>query len=465
MQETEKSEKRELILDKLFLMKKVRFVIGLCIFFWGLMLWFFGVAGFKPHLLFLVIICEIFINQPYSFIVNKIENLNWVLLLQQIFDVVLITACIYFLGGIDAYYGIIIYSLFIIFAGVIVTIKSSFFMASLCVLCYLTMIGLESSGIIPKMQLFDFNFVPPLNFLVPVFICMSFFLIAYVSSFLSGIIIKKGQQSKEVLDKLKQAENTMIQAEKLAVVGQFATGIVHEVKNPLGVILSGIEFLEKEISDRAELILSINKIKQSAIHANEIIKDLLNFARPSEQQLQPVDLNTILSDNIKLLKDVSCNSNIQIVKEFSKNPIIVRLNANQFEQVIFNLAINACESMPTGGKIFIRTYASEYKQKGFKSGFRQSSCFMFGEKIAVLEIQDEGRGIPKDYIDKVFDPFFTTKQNKDNAGLGLSICRRIIDAHKGEIEIKSLPDRGTIVIVRLPLFQEKKRETFNISIE
>lgn len=458
MQQQKSQEFRESITEKLFLMRKVRLIIGLCMLFWGMFLWFFGVSGFNPSMFFPIIFCEMFINQPYVFIINRVKNLDWVLLVHQIFDVILISLSIHFLGGIDAYFAIVIYALIIIFAGVIVSIKSSFLIAGLCSLGYLTMFLLEFLKIVPKKPIFNFNLGQPLNFIVPIFICLSLYLIAYVSSFLAKIIIQKGNQSKVALDKLKHAEDTMIQAEKLAVVGQFATGIVHELKNPLGIILSGVESLENEASTCPDAILSINKIRNGAIRANEIIKDLLNFSRPSEQQLQSVDLNTVLNENLKLLKEVSVSSNIQIVKEFSKNALIVRTNSNQFEQVIFNVIVNACDAMPHGGKIFVRTYSQEYKEKGLKSGFRESSCFVSGEKIAVLEIQDEGTGIPTEYISKVFDPFFTTKDKKENVGLGLSICRRIIDAHKGEIEIKSLPGKGTIVVIRLPLFEEKKRK-------
>jgi signal transduction histidine kinase len=320
------------------------------------------------------------------------------------------------------------------------------------------MLSFEALNIMPKMPIFNFYLSPPLNFIMPIFICMSLFLIAYVSSFLTKIIKDKSRQSEESLEKLKKAENAMIQAEKLAVVGQFATGIVHEIKNPLGVIISGIEFLEKELSDRADIVLSINRIKQSALHANEIIKDLLNFSRPSAQQLETVDLNDVLADNIKLLKEVKLDSDIRMIKEFSKNPVRVRLNTNQFEQVFFNIAINAADAMPNGGRIFVRTYIKEYAELGPKSGFRQSAPFVFGEKAAVLEIQDEGKGIPQENLSKVFDPFFTTKNKKENAGLGLSICRRIIDAHKGEIDIKSMPGKGTIVAITLPVFEEKKEK-------
>ena len=450
------SEIRELLLDKLFLMKKVRLVTGLCIVFWGIMLWFFRVGGFNPALFFLVALLETFANQPYKFVVDRIKNLHWVILMHQIIDVVLITLCIYFLGGADAYFAIIIYSLIIIFAGVIISIKSSFLIAGLCSLAYLIMFNLEFFHIVPKIPILNLNLNPSLNIIIMVFVSMSLFLIAYVSSFLAKIIIKKSEESREALDKLKFAEDVMIQAEKLAVVGQFASGVIHEVKNPLGVILSGIEYLEEEIPDKKDLQVSISKIKQSAFHINEIIKSLLNFSRPHEQQLQILDLNTVVSDNIKLLKGVSIIPSIRIVKELSKSAVIVRINICQFEQVIYNVLINACEAMPgSGGKVVIRTYRTEYQQKGFKSGFRDSSNFMVGEKVAVLEIQDEGIGIPKDNIVNIFDPFFTTKHKKENAGLGLSICRRIMDAHKGEIEIRSIPGKGTIVILRLPVFEEK----------
>ncbi|NQU19426.1 hypothetical protein HQ550_04685 [bacterium] len=453
----EKEEIRKFLVDKLFLMRKVRFVIGLCIIFWGLILYFFSIPGFNPTALLLVALCEMLINQPYSFITNRIKNLNWVILFHQIFDVILISLCIYFLGGTDAYFAIILYSLIIIFAGVIVSIKSSFLIASLCSLSYLIMFDLEFFEIIPKSTIFKLGLTPQLKIIVLIFICTSLFLIAYVSSFLSKIITKKSEESKAALDKLKFAEDAMIQAEKLAAVGQFASGVIHEVKNPLGVVVSGVEFLESEVSDRPDLVESIKRIKKSALHANEIIKGVLNFSRPANEQLQILDLNMEISDTIRLLKGVKIGPNIQIVREFSKTPIIAKLNKNQLEEVVYNIITNACEAMPGGGRIFIRTYRQEYNQEGLKSGFRESSRFVFGEKIAVLEVQDEGIGIAEEDISNIFDPFFTTKHKKENAGLGLSICRRIIDAHNGEIEVKSVHRKGTIIVIKLPLFEEKKR--------
>jgi len=455
--EAEGLEMRKDLENKLFLMRKVRFIIGMCISLWGLLFWFFKVAGFEPSMLFLLVLLEMFINQPYRFIVNRINNLNWVLLLHQVLDVILITLCMYYFGGTDAYFIIVVYSLIIIFAGVVVTIKSSFLIAGLCSLSYLILFNLEFFRVIPKGHVFNFNLNPPLSIIMGVFIAISLFLIAYVSSFLAKIILKKSEESREAMNKLKFAEDAMVQAEKLAVVGQFASGIIHEIKNPLGVILSGVEYLENEIADKPDLKVSLEKIRQSALNANSIIKDVLNFSRPNEQKLEIIDLNTALNDNLRLLKEVSVGPNIQVVKEFSREPLVVRLNTNQFEQVFFNIFMNACEAMANGGKITIRTYCSEYQQKGLKSGFRDSSCFIFGEKIGVLEIQDEGIGISEENLPRLFEPFFTTKQNKENAGLGLAICRRIINAHKGEIEIKSVPKEGTIVIIRLPLFEESRR--------
>jgi signal transduction histidine kinase len=454
--EAEIREIRETLEDKLFLMRKVRFIIGLCIIFWGFLLWVFNVFGFEPLSLILLALMEMFINQPYRFITRRIRNLNWVIFLHQFIDIVLVTMCIYFLGGTDAYFTLFIYSLIIVCAAVIISVRSSFLIASLCSLAYLILFDLEFFKIIPKKEIFNFKLGSPLNILTSIFVCMSLFMIAYISSFLAKIIIKKSEESKDALYKLKFAEDAMIQAEKLAVVGQFASGIIHEIKNPLGIILSGVEYLENEFTDNPDVKVSLDKIKQGALNANSIIKDVLNFSRPNEQKMELVDLNIAINDNLRLLKEVSVGSNIQIIKEFSREPLIVRVNTNQFEQVFFNIFMNAQEAMPNGGKIFIRTYHSEYQQKGFKSGFRDSSCFVFGEKIVVLELQDEGIGISEENINRIFGPFFTTKQNKENAGLGLAICRRIIDAHKGEIEIKSMPKEGTIVIIRLPLFEEKK---------
>ena len=454
----ENLELRENLISKLMLMRKVRLITGSFLILWGVLLWFFNIPEFNKQAFLIIALLGTFLNQPHSFIVKHVKNLNYEIFVHQVLDIVFISIGIHFLGGTDAYFAVVAYVLIIVFAGVTVTKKSSLLISFLCSAAYSFMFVLEKTKVISKSPMIDLRLNPPLDILIVVFICISFFAIGYISSFLTEIILRKNDEAKETLKKLKEAEDAMIQAEKLAVLGQFATGILHECKNPLGVVLSGIEYLEDEAKDRPDLLVFINKIKEGARRANQVVRDVLNFSRPADQQLEVVDLNTILKDNLRLLSEMFTKSNIQINKELSKFILPVKVNSSQFGQVIFNVVLNACEAMPSGGKIVVRTFGQAYQDRGIKSGFRDSSNFVVGEKIAVLEVQDEGSGIGLEELNKVFDPFFTTKGKKTNIGLGLSICKKIIDAHKGEIEIKSMPGKGTIMIIRLRQFQDELKK-------
>ncbi|MFA7677449.1 MAG: ATP-binding protein [Candidatus Omnitrophota bacterium] len=250
----------------------------------------------------------------------------------------------------------------------------------------------------------------------------------------------ENQELSEAYDKLKKAQNGLVQSEKLAALGRFSSGMAHEVKNPLGIILGGIEYLDKKLeSADADVRMAIGKIKESTLRADIIIRNLLKFAMPSEIKTDKVSPSQLVNETIALLKYRTSLINISIKTDFSKDDTVVLVDKNQIQQVLFNLIVNAVDAMPKGGQIKIKVYRALMNES-------------FGDKpVCIIEVTDTGAGISQENLSKLFEPFFTTKRDKKGTGLGLSISKIIVENHKGILLIESQETKGTTVKIALPL--------------
>ena len=252
--------------------------------------------------------------------------------------------------------------------------------------------------------------------------------------------------------KLKEMQDQLIQAEKLNAVGQLASGVAHEVRNPLGIILQGVNYLEKRISTKEEDISEILiMLKDSVKRADKIINALLDFSRAANLKLEPEDVNSILETSLSLVKVKFNLGNINIIMETKKDMPKALVDKNKLEQVFINILLNAAQAMLNGGKIIIRSYDKKLEKITNGIGRREDDYFQVGEHAVIVEIEDTGSGISEENLKKIFDPFFTTKGPTGGSGLGLSVTRNIISMHKGLIDIKSQIGKGTTVIVTLKI--------------
>jgi signal transduction histidine kinase len=249
---------------------------------------------------------------------------------------------------------------------------------------------------------------------------------------------------------LKETKQQLIQAEKMQAVGMLASGVAHEVKNPLGIIIQGVNYLEKILPvGQEDIFKALTMIKQSITRADNIVESLLDFSRLTNLNLQPLDINSILEDSLVLVKQNLQSKQIEVVKELKQEIPKVLIDKNRMEQVFINILLNAIQAIPASGTIFIRSYDMVLEEvKNGAHGIGENR-FKAKEKVVIVEIEDTGVGISEENIKKIFDPFFTTKKIGEGLGLGLSICRNIIDIHGGVIEIKSQVGKGTTVIVTL----------------
>jgi two-component system NtrC family sensor kinase len=231
---------------------------------------------------------------------------------------------------------------------------------------------------------------------------------------------------------LKQATRQQVgRSEQLASVGRLAAGVAHEINNPLTGVLAFADLLREkenmEAQDREDLELIIRETKR----AREIVKGLLDFARETPQVKTQVNINELVRHTILLLGKRDALQDIQLVEALAEPLPEVLGDKNQLQQVLINLALNACEAMPDGGTLMLATSAAAGR--------------------IVIEVADTGCGIKKEHLDKVLEPFFTTKPVGKGTGLGLSVSYGIVQQHGGTLEVESQEGKGTTFKVTLPV--------------
>jgi len=275
---------------------------------------------------------------------------------------------------------------------------------------------------------------------------------------------------------LKQTQEELIRTEKLASVGRFAAGVAHEVGNPLGAILGYTSILRKGGISREESEDFMKRIEKEIERINKIVRELLNFAKPSKFEIHDVDVNKIIESTLSLLSYQKNFKNIQTELDLQSDLPLIKGDDSQLSQVFVNIILNAVDAMPNGGTLQIQTegyvlqsfYAegsqridaprrrsdpveSDYsrlrKPYPFSPGFTK---FLRGDQVVKVGITDTGMGIKKENLENIFDPFFTTKAPDKGTGLGLSISLRIVESLGGEIRVESEVEKGTTFEVYLP---------------
>jgi len=242
---------------------------------------------------------------------------------------------------------------------------------------------------------------------------------------------------RQTINQLNHTQNQLIQTEKMAAVGRLAFGIAHEIRNPLAIISEGVDFLKGSLLKKDGLAEgTIKKIKRCVERANSIIIELLKFSRTSEIKLQPVKICKLLDDTVILIRNQANLRNIRIRRDFPEKDIQIEADYNMLRQAFFNLCINAIDAMPKGGSLRIGVCRQREKKSKNK---------------IIIEIEDTGKGVPKNKLSKIFEPFFTTKEQGKGAGLGLSVVHLILQRHKAAIQVQSQIGKGTKFIIKLPV--------------
>jgi len=264
---------------------------------------------------------------------------------------------------------------------------------------------------------------------------------------------------RAAFDKIKETQAQLIQAEKLNAIGQLASGVAHEVRNPLAIALQSANYLEQTLPiEKKDVSETLNLLKSSIKKASDIITLLLDFSKTGNINLQPKDINSILESSLELVQHRMKFKNIKITKEFKTDIAKVLVDKNRIEQVFVDVLLNSIEAMPKGGEIIIRTFEEQLEKPENGIGRRTEDHFALGEKAVRVEIEDTGVGISEEDLKRMFEPFFTRKNATGGIGLGLVVSRNIINLHHGLISVTSKIDKGTKVTVTLKIAKEEGNE-------
>jgi signal transduction histidine kinase len=268
---------------------------------------------------------------------------------------------------------------------------------------------------------------------------------------------------------LKQAQEELIRTEKLASIGRFAAGVAHEVGNPLGAILGYTSILQRGGIEREEEKDYLDRIQKEIERINRIVRELLDFSRPSKFEIQEVNVNKVVENALSLLSYQKNFKNIQTQLNLQLNLPLIKGDESQLSQVFINIILNGIDAMPGGGTLGIqseeylvedsfpirkyRPYPPRRRGDPMESDYlhlRKAdpisvllTKFSRGDRLVRIRISDTGVGIKKEDLERIFDPFFTTKSPDKGTGLGLSISLRIVESMGGEIRVESEIGKGS----------------------
>lgn len=251
-------------------------------------------------------------------------------------------------------------------------------------------------------------------------------------------------------DDLQRAHEQLIQAEKMESVGRLASGVAHEVKNPLAMIGMGLDLLARRIPEDDEAgRQALERMERGIERAKTIVKGLVDFSASRQVERHAAEINQIVREALTLVEYQLRKAKIEIVEAFGENLPEVEVDATKLEQVLVNLLINAMHAMDGGGTLTIRTRAETLAGIDRNEGVRTSDHLRSGDRVVRIEIEDTGHGIDPENLGKLYDPFFTTKPTGIGTGLGLSVSRKIIELHGGMLDIENRSEGGVRATVIL----------------
>lgn len=238
------------------------------------------------------------------------------------------------------------------------------------------------------------------------------------------------ERRKTAEDK-ERLQNQLRHADRLATIGQLAAGVAHELNEPLGNILGFAQLAKKSLKLPKQTDKDIDNIVMASLHAREVIKKLMFFARQMPPKKVQVNLNQLVEDGLYFLKSRCEKEGIKVVRSFSTDLPEITADPSQLYQVLVNLVVNAIQAIPKGGKLTIQTIT--------------------GNGYVSLIVEDTGIGMSEDILKQIFIPFFTTKGVGEGTGLGLPVVHGIVTAHGGTISVESVVNQGSRFEVKLPL--------------
>ena len=359
----------------------------------------------------------------YAILIRWVKKGRIFAFFQLAMDTFVVTMIILVTGGFSSIFSFL-YLLLIIFSSMLLFRKGSLLVAFLCVVQYAVLVALEYNSVINPFGVksaltanyFQFSYVA----YKVANITVACFGVALLSSFLS-------ERERGAKQELKSMEEHVKRVEKMAVVGEMAAGLAHEIKNPLASLTGSVQILREELDYDPVRDKLMKIVLREADRLSTLVADFLMFARPPRGKVQPILLDRAVDDTVSLFeKDKNISDRISVVKDYAPD-VWVEFDPSNLRQVLWNLLLNAAEAIEGDGRIDITVR---------NSGGHGS-----------VEIADDGCGISPEQIKSIFSPFFTTKA--EGTGLGLSIVHSILESYESTLDVESSQGRGTKMILKI----------------
>jgi two-component system sensor histidine kinase HydH len=234
------------------------------------------------------------------------------------------------------------------------------------------------------------------------------------------------------LGEVRRLQGEIRRKEKLAAIGGLAAGVAHEIRNPLSSIKGIATYFKNKSDQNSDDEEMAGVMIEEVERLNRVIRELLEFARPTELKLKTTDVNSLIEHSVRLIEKEASDKNIDIKLDLSQQPVSAQIDSDRFSQCLLNLYLNALQAMGKGGQLSIKDSVTH-------------------DNFIVIEIRDTGSGIKVENLNKIFDPYYTTKTK--GTGLGLAIVHKIVEAHNGSIKVRSISGQVTSFIITVPAKQ------------
>jgi two-component system sensor histidine kinase HydH len=379
----------------------------------------------KPLLVLYGLIGGIFLlSFVYALILRSGRREHLFAYAQTGIDTFVVTLIIFVTGSYSSIFSFL-YLVVIIYSSMLLFKRGSIIMAVLCSIQYGVMVDLEYYGFLKPLvmegNLAAVNY-PWSHVLYKIMITM---VACFAVAFLSGTLSEQAEKTKKDLTAL---EDHVKRVEKMAYMGEMAAGMAHEIKNPLASLSGSIQLLREDLQHGADQDKLMQIVLRETDRLSALVNNFLLFARPPAGNVEAIRLDKALADTVALFKnDITCKGRVIIKKNFVSD-IWIEMDPIHFQQVLWNLLLNAAEAITGTGVIEISMYPVKNKQ-------------------VCIEIADDGCGMSRELIKSIFDPFFTTKQS--GTGLGLSIVHSILEPYDNRLDVESEVDEGTTFFLKL----------------
>lgn len=347
---------------------------------------------------------------------------------QVILDLLALGALLHYSGGIENPFAF--YSVFhVVIASILLSKRDSHIVALLGCAIYGAVTGLEYFGVLDHHPLLVKAVWLSSLWREPLVLVSGFLILAstlLITAYLAGTVMDKLRASWQ---RQQELQRMLAESEKLAAIGQLATNVAHEIKNPLTGIAGVIRVFETQLSSDPEAKEILGEVYEQINRLDRTLNQLVNFARPAPPKMVECSLNDLVEGTLALVSPNARKQKVLIETHLDPELPPTIVDPDQMQQIFINLMLNAIQAMPNGGRLSIQTISGQN-----------------GE--LVVKVSDTGCGIPHENLDKIFSPFFTTKAR--GTGLGLAIVKNVLSSHGGRVSVESTPGKGTTFTILLP---------------